>query len=105
MCVASLFLTAVLQASVTVSYKSYAITQYKSYEHGLGATNKPVPTDSGVCSRYHMQGTELVVIFTINQFMFCTIPECSPFWQNVDTAPGRVVLGIPYQLNRLSALC
>jgi hypothetical protein len=52
-----------------------------------------------------MQVTELVVIFTINQFMFCTIPECSPFWQNVDTAPGMVVLGILYQMNRLSALC
>jgi hypothetical protein len=29
-----------------------------------------------------MQGTELVFIFSINQFMFCTIPEMSPFWQN-----------------------
>ena len=100
-----LFLTGVLQASITVSYKSYAVTQYKSYEHGLGATNKPVPADSGVCSRYHMQVTELVVIFTINHFMFCTIPECSPFWQNVDPASDTVATRIPYQLNRLSALC
>jgi hypothetical protein len=48
----------------------------------VGRYKLPVPKDSGVCSRFLLQVTELVFIFLINQFMFCTIIKSSPFWQN-----------------------